>query len=159
MSISTPFKSAACDIKRGVRSRHRFMLGWSAEMTFPFAEKAQVAAQDLHVFADHGSWGCRSWYTKLFGRGPDNRPMGTLVQWELFSQAGVGISTDDEIARRGAIFLIVDDVAAERERLRGVGIVLSEDIPGDYSTLAQVRDPDGNLITLATPPSPNYPSA
>ncbi|WP_247880609.1 hypothetical protein [Ochrobactrum sp. Q0168] len=60
---------------------------------------------------------------------------------------------------RGAIFLIVDDVAAERERLRGVGIMLGDDIPGDYSTLAQVRDPDGNLITLATPPSPNYPPA
>src|SRR5690606_13366081 len=24
------------------------------------------------------------WYTKLLGRGPDNRPMDTLVQWELF---------------------------------------------------------------------------
>lgn len=111
----------------------------------------------LLLTADLGA--AETWYTKLFGRGPDNRPMGTLIQWELFDQAGVGISTDDEIARRGAIFLIVDDVAAERERLRGVGIVLSEDIPGDYSTLAQVLDPDGNLITLATPPSPNYPPA
>ncbi len=85
--------------------------------------------------------------------------MSTLVQWELFSRAGVGISTDDEIAGRGAIFLVIDDVAAERERLRGVEIMLGDDIPGDYSTLAQVRDPDGNLITLATPPSPNYPPA
>lgn len=107
--------------------------------------------------ADLGA--AEAWYTKLFGRGPDNRPMSTLVQWELFSQAGVGISTDDEIAGRGAIFLVIDDVAAERERLRGVEIMLGDDIPGDYSTLAQVRDPDGNLITLATPPSPNYPPA
>lgn len=99
------------------------------------------------------------WYTKLFGRGPDNRPMNTLVQWELFDQAGVGLSTDDEIASRGAMFLIVDDVAAERRRLQSLGIVLGEDIEGDYSTLAQVRDPDGNLITLATPPSPSYPPA
>jgi len=107
--------------------------------------------------ADLGA--AEAWYTKLFGRGPDNRPMSTLVQWELFSRAGVGISTDDEIAGRGAIFLVIDDVAAERERLRGVEIMLGDDIPGDYSTLAQVRDPDGNLITLATPPSPNYPPA
>ncbi|MBB3217205.1 putative enzyme related to lactoylglutathione lyase [Ochrobactrum sp. RC6B] len=64
--------------------------------------------------------------------------------------------TDNEIAEKGAIFLIVDNVAAERERLRRIGIVLSEDIPGDYSTLAQMRDPDGNLITFATLPSPNY---
>ena len=37
--------------------------------------------------------------------------------------------------------------------MQGLGIVLGEDIEGDYSTLAQVRDPDGNLLTLATPPS------
>lgn len=55
--------------------------------------------------------------------------------------------------------MIVDYVAAERERLRRVWIMLGEDIPGDYSTLAQMRDPDGNLITLATPPSPNYQPA
>jgi hypothetical protein len=29
-----------------------------------------------------------AWYTKLLARGPDNRPMGTLVQWELCDQAG-----------------------------------------------------------------------
>jgi catechol 2,3-dioxygenase-like lactoylglutathione lyase family enzyme len=98
------------------------------------------------------------WYTKLLGRGPDYRPMDTLVQWELFDQGGVALSTDDEIAGRGVMFLIVDDVAAERRRLQGLGIVLGDDIEGDYSTLAQVRDPDGNLLTLATPPSRPYPA-
>jgi hypothetical protein len=28
------------------------------------------------------------WYTKMLGRGPDYRPMDTLVQWELFDQGG-----------------------------------------------------------------------
>jgi hypothetical protein len=28
------------------------------------------------------------WYTKLLGRGPDHRPMDTLVQWELFDHGG-----------------------------------------------------------------------
>ena len=99
------------------------------------------------------------WYTKLLGRGPDYRPMDTLVQWELFDQGGLALSTDDEIAGRGVMFLVVDDVAAERRRLQGLGIVLGDDIEGDYSTLAQVRDPDGNLLTLATPPSRPYPPA
>jgi hypothetical protein len=49
--------------------------------------------------------------------------------------------------------------AAERRRLQGLGIVLGDDIEGDYSTLAQVRDPDGNLVTLATPPSRPFPRA
>ena len=99
------------------------------------------------------------WYTKLLGRGPDHRPMDTMVQWELFDHGGLALSTDDEIAGRGVMFVIVDDVAAERRRLQGLGIVLGGDIEGDYSTLAQVRDPDGNLLTLATPPSRPYPSA
>lgn len=99
------------------------------------------------------------WYTRLLGRGPDNRPMNTLVQWELFNQSGLALSTDKEIAGKGTMFLYVDDVAAERKRLQGVGIVVGDDIQGDYSTLAQVYDPDGNLLTLATPPSPSFPPA
>jgi hypothetical protein len=57
------------------------------------------------------------WYTKLLGRAPDFRPMDTLVQWELSGQGGVALSTDDDIAGRGVMFLVVDDVAAERRRL------------------------------------------
>ena len=100
-----------------------------------------------------------SWYTKLLGRGPDYRPMDTLVQWELFGQGGLMLSTSDEIAGTGMVFLYVDDISAERRRLQSLGVVLGDDIEGDYSTLAQVRDPDGNLITLATPPSRPFPSA
>lgn len=36
--------------------------------------------------------------------------------------------------------LYVDDLAAERRRLQGLGIGLGDDIPGDYSTLAQLPD-------------------
>jgi hypothetical protein len=46
--------------------------------------------------------------------------------------------------------LYVDDLAAERRRLQSLGITLGGDIEGDYSTLAQVHDLDGNIITLAT---------
>ena len=76
------------------------------------------------------------WYTKLLGRGPDYRPMDTLVQWELFDQGGIALSTDDKIAGRGVMFLVVDDVAAERRRLQGLGIVLGNDIEGDYRRCA-----------------------
>src|SRR5262245_51008205 len=86
------------------------------------------------------------WYTNLLGRRPDHRPMDTLVQWELFAHGGVALSTDREIAGRGVMFVVVDDLAAERRRLESLEIALGEDIEGDYSTLAQVRDPDGNLL-------------
>jgi predicted enzyme related to lactoylglutathione lyase len=85
--------------------------------------------------------------------------MDTLVQWELFDQDGLMLSSSKEIAGRGVMFLYVEDVEAERRRLKSLGIVLGDDIKGDYSTLAQVRDPDGNLVTLATPPSRPFPSA
>jgi catechol 2,3-dioxygenase-like lactoylglutathione lyase family enzyme len=94
-----------------------------------------------------------SWYTKLLGRGPDYRPMETLIQWDLFAQGGLQLATDDNLAGNGALFLL------ERQRLRDLGISLGDDIQGTYSTLAQVRDPDGNQVTLATPPSPPYPPA
>jgi catechol 2,3-dioxygenase-like lactoylglutathione lyase family enzyme len=99
------------------------------------------------------------WYTKLLGRGPDHRPMDTLVQWELFDQGGLMLSNSDEIAGKGVVFLYVESLAAERTRLQDLGIALENDIPGDYSTLAQLRDPDGNLITLATPPARPFPLA
>ena len=99
------------------------------------------------------------WYTKLLGRGPDHRPMDTLVHWELFEHAGLMLSSSDEIAGRGVLFVYVDDLAAERSRLQDLGIVLGGDIPGDYSTLAQVRDPDANLVVLASPPARPFPFA
>ena len=101
----------------------------------------------------------KDWYTRLLGRGPDHRPMPTLLQWELSDEAGLMLSSSREIASPGAIFLYVDDLAAERRRLDGVGIALGDDNEGDYSTLAQVRDPDGNLITFASPPRRPFPPA
>jgi predicted enzyme related to lactoylglutathione lyase len=69
------------------------------------------------------------------------------------------LSSSDDIAGKGLMFLYVDDLAAKRRRLQGLGIALGDDIPGDYSMLAQLRDPDGNLITLATPPARPFPAA
>ena len=99
------------------------------------------------------------WYTRLLGRGPDYRPMPTLLHWEFSGDSGLMLSSSEEIAATGALFLYVSDLAAERRRLEGVGIVLGDDNRGDYSTLAQVRDPDGNLITLASPPARAFPPA
>lgn len=100
-----------------------------------------------------------AWYAKLLGRGPDHRPMPTLLHWELFDGGGLMLSSSEEIASRGLIFLYVADLAAERSRLEGMGVMLGDDNPGDYSTLAQVHDPDGNLVTLASPPARPFPPA
>ena len=86
--------------------------------------------------------------------------MPSLVQWELFDNAGLGLATDPVISGgKGTISLFVDDIAAERRRLEEAGIRLGEEIEGDYSRMAQVEDPAGNRITLSTPPNPPYPPA
>jgi len=100
-----------------------------------------------------------AWYSKLLGRAPDYRPMPTMVQWELSLGGGLIVTTDELFKGKGVVFLIVENVAAERQRLQKVEITLGEDMQGDYSILAQVRDADGNLVTLATPPSAPYPRA
>ena len=100
-----------------------------------------------------------AWYTRLLGRGPDYRPMPTLLHWEFSGDSGLMLSSSKEIAATGAVFLYVSDLAAERRRLQGAGIELGDENQGDYSTLAQVRDPDGNLITLASRPSRAFPPA
>ena len=58
----------------------------------------------------------------------DNPPMDTLVQWELFDQAGLTLSSSEEIAGKGVAFFYVDDLSAERRRLQGLGIELLETI-------------------------------
>jgi predicted enzyme related to lactoylglutathione lyase len=100
-----------------------------------------------------------AWYTKLFGRGPDSRPTKRFVLWQLFPEYGLALTDDSEIAGNGAILLRVDDLDAERSRLLELGIVLGENIESDFSILAQVFDPYGNLVTVGTMPKKAYPSA
>ena len=99
------------------------------------------------------------WYSKLFARKPDFRPMDTLIQWELGATGGLQLTSDEKLAGHGAMSVVVDDVEAERRRLDGLGISVGDSTQGTYSTLAQVTDPDGNLIVLVTPPSPPYSPA
>lgn len=101
----------------------------------------------------------QDWYTRLLGRSPDVRPMPSLIQRETGPGGGLQLTSDGSLGGQGGMSLVVDDVKAERARLAAVGIALGDSVQGTYSTLAQVRDPDGNLIVLATPPEPAYPKA
>lgn len=67
--------------------------------------------------------------------------------------------TTRNIAGKGMWFIYVEDLDAERARLKTHDIKLGEDIEGDYSTLAKLQDPDGNTLILATPPSHPFPAA
>jgi hypothetical protein len=43
----------------------------------------------------------RSWYTKLFGREPDNNPMSNLIEWQVTNGAWVQVTEDPERAGNG----------------------------------------------------------
>ena len=53
------------------------------------------------------------WYTRLLGRGPDYRPMESMIEWDLSVQGGLQLVTDDNLAGHGALFLVVGDLGGE----------------------------------------------
>lgn len=91
------------------------------------------------------------WYSKLFGREPDDRPMDGLVQWR-FGAAGLQLWTDEPKAGNSEATLVVSEMAKERARLDEAGLDLDPDQQGDFGVVAQISDPDGNRLTLAEPP-------
>jgi predicted enzyme related to lactoylglutathione lyase len=92
------------------------------------------------------------WYTSLFGRSPDDRPMEGLVQWRNVGGAGLQLVLDAEKAGASLITIVTPKMARAREELASASLQLKPDIQGDFGVLAQIDDPDGNRITLAEPP-------
>lgn len=92
-------------------------------------------------------------YTQLFERRPDDRPMDGLIQWRGIAGANIQIFHDQENAGSGRMTVVVPKMDHARRSLEEIGVSTSGENQGDYGKIAQVTDPDGNLITLAEPPS------
>jgi len=106
---------------------------------------AQVSCRDLAASTE--------WFATLFGRQPDATPMDHLAEWR---RPGAGLQLFEAAEHAGhaghaTLTLIVDDVATERERLAEAGLEPGEVETADYTSIARMRDPDGNLIVLAQP--------
>lgn len=92
-------------------------------------------------------------YTRLFGRAPDDRPMDGLIQWRNVAGANIQIFQHEENAGSGRLTIVVPNMAEARQSLEEMGVDLKDESQGDYGRIAQIADPDGNRITLAEPPS------
>ncbi len=92
------------------------------------------------------------WYTGLIGREPDDRPMDGLVQWRNLGGAGLQLVLDAERAGRSLVTIVTPKMDDSRSELSSHNLELGPDIRGDYAVIAQIRDPDGNEITLTEPP-------
>jgi len=91
----------------------------------------------------------RSWYTKLFGREPDNNPMPNLVEWQVTEGGWVQVTEDPRRAGNGMLNLAVSDVEEGARELREMGIDAGEIIDANKGVrLCPITDPDNNKIQL-----------
>jgi glyoxylase I family protein len=90
-----------------------------------------------------------TWYEALFGRPADNRPMPSLLEWQVTSAGWVQVTVDVDRAGSGLLNLAVDDLAATREALATRGVDTAEIQPVNKGVeLSATSDPNGNTITL-----------
>lgn len=91
----------------------------------------------------------RSWYTKLFGREPDNNPMTSLVEWQVTDNGWVQVTEDPKRAGHGLLNLAVSDIEEGARELREMGLETGEIIEANKGVrLCPLADPDNNEINL-----------
>lgn len=88
------------------------------------------------------------WYTALWGRGPDARPMPGLLEWYLDGTAGLQVWSEPARAGQSTVVIGTDDLAAVVDRLSAAGVDHEGARPGGGGQIVQIADPDGNRIVL-----------
>ena len=103
----------------------------------------------LAVIPVHDVDAARDWYTRLLGRGPDNNPMPSLVEWQVVPGAWIQVYMDPDRAGRTQLNLSVDDLDADVAALTDRGIEVGDGVEANKGVrLAPITDPDGNVVTL-----------
>ncbi len=91
----------------------------------------------------------RTWYERLFGRPADNRPMESLVEWQVTDSGWVQVTRDADRAGSALLNFAVDDLDQHVSEISGRALA-----PGAIETvnkgvqLSTIRDPEGNTITF-----------
>jgi catechol 2,3-dioxygenase-like lactoylglutathione lyase family enzyme len=90
------------------------------------------------------------WYGKLLGRDYDSRPMKEAAEWTLADGGGIQLVWDRQRAGKSMTTIGVPDIEQLVADLGSRGIT-TQATPRSSSPfrLAQVTDPDGNLLTFA----------
>ena len=90
------------------------------------------------------------WYSDLFGREPDRRPMESSAEWQLTETSAVMVYADAERAGGGSLIVGVADLDAQAAELYEREIVLEPyTVPSGQFRLAELADPSGNTVTFA----------
>jgi len=89
------------------------------------------------------------WYEKLFGKPPTRQPMAGLAEWHFTESAEVQLHESKENAGKSTLTLGVLPMEPER-RLGEIGLNPSAIEQAQDYFLVRLRDPDGNLVVLAS---------
>lgn len=101
---------------------------------------AQSTVSDLAAAED--------WYTRVFDRGPDMRPMPGLLEWHLGATFGVQVWAEPDRAGCSSIVLDESDLDAIAARLNDVGIINDGPQAATTSRILALTDPDGNRLVF-----------
>ena len=91
------------------------------------------------------------WFSALFARPPDAKPMAGLYEWTQGDHGGLQLFENSKDAGHGTLTIIVSDIRAEHARLHAAGLAPGPLEPATTTRLVRLNDPDGNLIVLAQP--------
>ena len=104
---------------------------------------AQSTVSDLAAAED--------WYTQLFGRSPDARPMPGLLEWHLADTFGVQVWAEPDRAGHSSMVLDESDLDSLAARLADAGMVHDGPQDATSSRILSLVDPDGNRVVLTGP--------
>lgn len=91
-----------------------------------------------------------AWYSALFGRGPDRRPMPPSAEWDLGAGSGVQVYLDPDHAGDHHMIIGVADLDETLAELSGRGIDGEAfTVPSGQFRLAMLADPSDNSVILA----------
>ncbi len=91
-----------------------------------------------------------AWYEKLFGKIATRSPMPGLLEWRFSDSAEVQLFQEKEKAGASTLTLGVLPLQPERERLEAAGLHPGALEDGDKVFIVRLRDPDQNLVVLAS---------
>jgi len=92
-----------------------------------------------------------TWYTALFERGPDARPMPGLAEWHLSDAYGVQVWTEPDRAGHSAVVLSETDLDERLARLTRAGIGHDGIQDASRFRILPITDPDGNRVVFTGP--------